>query len=74
MTSALDPFLVTEELLDCNGRVTHRLVLDLDGTVLVTICGGSTTIRVDPKRRLVLTPGAHLPAALLDAACGMRLS
>lgn len=65
--------LLTEELLDCSGRVTHRLVLDLDGSVCVTVMSSGVTARVDPIGRVVLTPGVRLPDQVLVAASSLRL-
>ena len=65
--------LMTEELLDCQGRTTHRLVLELDGTVTVTFVPSGTTARIDTARRTVLTPGVHVPPQLMGAACGLQV-
>lgn len=65
--------LVTDELIDCFGQSTHRLVLELDGTVTITFVSSGVTARVDPATRAVLTPGVHVPAALLDHAASMRV-
>jgi hypothetical protein len=61
--------LLTEELLDCQGRVTHRLVLELDGSVQVTMMSSGVTAQVDTAKRRVLTPGVHLPEEVISAAC-----
>jgi hypothetical protein len=65
--------LVTERLIDCSGAVTHELTLDYDGTVTVRFAGGGRTVRIDPVRRLVLTPGASVPEQVLDHAAGMHI-
>ncbi|TVR24857.1 MAG: hypothetical protein EA389_10250 [Ilumatobacter sp.] len=65
--------LMTEELLDCQGRTTHRLVLELDGTVTVTFMSSGTSARIDTERRTVLTPGVHVAPQLMNAACGLRV-
>jgi hypothetical protein len=64
--------LITERLIDCQGATTHELTLDYDGTVTVRFTGGRT-VRIDPDRRVVLTPGASVPPQVMDLAAGMRL-
>ncbi|MEM8618610.1 MAG: hypothetical protein HRT86_05690 [Ilumatobacteraceae bacterium] len=66
--------LVTEDLIDCFGQPTHRLVLEIDGTVTITFHGSGVKARVDPSTRGVLTPGVHVPPTLLDHAASMRLA
>ena len=66
--------LVTEELIDCFGQATHRLVLEIDGTVTITFASSGVTARVDPTSRAVLTPGIHVPPPLMDHAASMRLA
>lgn len=65
--------LVTEELIDCFGQLTHRLVLEIDGTVTVTFVRSGVKAKVDPKSRSVLTPGVTVPETLLDHAATMRI-
>ena len=65
--------LVSEQLMDCSGHVTHQLVLEIDGTVTITFRSTGRTARVDPATGAVLTPGVHVPQALLDHAASMRL-
>ena len=65
--------LVSEELIDCFGQSTHRLVLEIDGTVTITFVSSGVSARVDPATRAVLTPGVHMPPALIDRAASMRL-
>lgn len=72
MPTSHDDFLVSEELLDCHGRVSHRLTLGVDGTVLLTMCDTGVAVLIDPARRVVLTPGVTVPPALLDAAASLR--
>ena len=60
------------DILDCQGRITHTLVLEVDGTVSVHFRTGGTVARVDPGRRQVLTPGMVVPGALMDEAAGLR--
>lgn len=64
--------LVAEELIDCNGRTTYRLVLAIDGTVQVTLAASGVTVRVDPAHHLVLTPGVVLPDEVMRAATSLR--
>lgn len=66
--------LVTEELIDCFGSLTHRLTLEIDGTVSITFASSGVTARVDPSTRTILTPGVTVPAALMDHAASMRLA
>ncbi len=65
--------LVSEHLMDCSGHVTHHLVLEIDGTVTIRFRSTGKTARVDPSTGAVLTPGVHVPRALLDHAASMRL-
>ena len=73
MTERFGIPLVTEDLIDCFGQLTHRLVLEIDGIVTITFASSGTTARVDPSTRAVLTPGVHVPQTLLDHAASMRL-
>lgn len=65
--------LVSEDLIDCSGQATHRLVLEIDGTVTITFVSSGVRARVDPSTRAVLTPGVQVPATLLDHAASMPL-
>ena len=65
--------LVTEDLIDCFGQPTHRLVLEIDGTVTITFLSSGVKARGDPATRAVLTPGVKIPSTLLDHAVSMRL-
>ncbi len=65
--------LVADVLIDCQGRVTHRLVLRLDGTVSVTSTATGITATVDPSTGTVLTPGVHLPDQVVNAARAIRV-
>lgn len=67
----LRPWLASTELLDCHGQVSHRLVLEPDGTVSITFLPGGHQARVDPTTRANLTPAIHVPDGLLDAAQGL---
>ncbi len=73
MTERFEIPLATDELIDCFGQVTHRLVLEIDGTVTVTFVSSGVTARINPSTREVLTPGVHIPPALLDHATAMRV-
>lgn len=64
--------LVTEQVIDCFGQVTHELTLDYDGTVTIRFASSGVTARVDPAHRLVLTPGIVVPEQLMDLAVGLR--
>ncbi len=65
--------LVSDVLIDCQGRSTHRLVLECDGSVTVHFAAGGTVARVDPSTRTVLTPGVHVPPQVMNAAAAMRV-
>ncbi len=74
MTDRFGIPLVTEELIDCFGHPSHRLVLEIDGTVSITFVSSGVTARVDPTTRAVLTPGIHVPPQLMDHAASMRFT
>lgn len=59
--------------MDCSGHVTHQFVLEIDGTVTITIRSTGRTVRVDPSTGATLTSGVQLPQAVLDHAASMRL-
>lgn len=65
--------LVSEELIDCQGRTTHRLVLELDGTVSVHFVERGLAARIDPRTGTVLTPGFQVPPQVMNAARAMRV-
>jgi len=65
--------LITSEMIDCSGHTSHRLVLEIDGTVTITFVSSGVSARVDPTTRAVLTPGVSVPATLLDHAASMRI-
>lgn len=56
----LDRYLTSVQLLDCHGRVTHHLTLQLDGTVSVRL--SASTVTVIPATRSVMPPSARLGA------------
>ena len=63
----LSKYLVSSQLLDCSGRVTHTLTLLPDGNVEVEM--GATTAVVDPRARSVVRPvGVHVPGDVFDKA------
>lgn len=62
----LDAHLRTIELLDCQGRVEHRLTLLIDGRVRVD--NPSATFTIDLERDALTGPGGPLPSHLLHAA------
>ena len=55
--------LRSTELLDCHGRVSHRLTLLFDGNVEILFSNGRVAV-VDPHRRVCLTPGTHVPEGM----------
>lgn len=59
----LDSYLQTAEVFDCSGQITHRLTLQVDGTVHVTFANGRTAL-ADPATRTCLTPGTTIPEGL----------
>lgn len=58
-------------LHDCTGRVTHTLVLLLDGSVEIELADGRTA-RIDPTTRTNLTPRVPVPPAVLEQAAHLR--
>jgi hypothetical protein len=64
--------LVTEQVIDCFGHVTHELTLDYDGTVTIRFASSGVIARVDPAHRTVLTPGIAVPDQMMDLAVGLR--
>ena len=56
-------FLRSTDLLDCQGRVSHRLTLQIDGTVEIAFAHGTTAI-VDPHKRVCMTPGVRIPEGM----------
>ena len=60
--------LAHADLLDCQGRTTHRLVLQVDGTVTITFVATGRAARVDPAKRTNLTPMIAVPEDLMVAA------
>lgn len=62
--------LITETVMDCSGRVTHRLRLHLDGLVEVVDARGSRAL-IDPVHQVCLTPGMSVATHVMDIAVGM---
>lgn len=62
--------LITETVVDCTGRATHRLYLRLDGTVEI-IDAYRNRARVDPAHRVCLTPGVSVAPHVMDIAMTM---
>ena len=69
MDHGLDDLLVRQDLLGCDGRVSHELVVELDGMVRVRDADGHV-VRVDPRSRAQL-PAAPPRAGLIDTACAL---
>jgi len=63
----VDQYLNRIELLDCSGKISHTLVLALDGMVEIHFAGGAVA-RVDPRRRAVLSRGMDVERTLMDRA------
>ncbi|HXH57594.1 hypothetical protein [Iamia sp.] len=64
--------LASAHVLDCQGRITHTLTLEVDGTVSIRFHAGGRVARVDPHTRAVLTPGMAVPEPLLVEAAALR--
>jgi hypothetical protein len=62
--------LVERTVGDCMGRVTHRLTLRIDGIVEIADAHRNKAL-VDPRLRVCLTPGAHVPDPLMALAVSM---
>ena len=71
----LDDYLEQVTLMDCNGRVTHRLTLQIDGTVKVE--AGAVEVVVDPSTRQLhpmsrqLGRGEYGHDQVVDLACSL---
>lgn len=66
----MEDYLTSVDVLDCSGRTTHTLTLQIDGTVRISMPSGLEAV-VDPTRRLVLTRGVNVPSTLFDAAASL---
>jgi hypothetical protein len=71
----LDDYLEQTTLVSCTGQVTHRLTLQIDGTVKVEV--GQVEVVVDPSTRqlrpasLQLGRGEYGHDQVLDLACSL---
>ena len=71
----LDDYLEQVTLMDCNGQVTHRLTLQIDGTVKVKV--GQIEVLVDPTNRefrpaaCQLGRGEYSHDLVVDLACSL---
>jgi len=64
-------FLTGIDRIDCDGRVSHTLTLEIDGTVRVELPGGRVA-RIDPGTRQNLTPHVPVPTTVIDQAVHLR--
>lgn len=69
-STSFDHLLVSRELLGCDGRTSHVLVVELDGRVRVSGPGGHV-VHVDPRDRTQFPPTPVLSRGLLDSACAL---
>ena len=67
---ANEDYLTSVDVLDCTGKTTHTLTLQMDGNVRISMPTGVVAV-VDPHRRTVLTCGVEVPSTLLDAAVSL---
>ena len=67
---SIEASLSTSHLLDCTGQVTHILVLQIDGRVLVRLRSGVEAV-VCPVQRRVITRGVTVDESVLHAALAM---
>ncbi len=70
MDHGLDDLLVREDILGCDGRVSHTLVVELVGLVRVTDAHGHV-VHIDPRTRTQLPPTPRLSRGLIDSACAL---
>jgi len=63
----LDDHLCSAQLLDCFGKVSHTLILQLDGTVHIHFAAGHVA-KVDPCTHTNLTPAITVHHDLMHAA------
>jgi hypothetical protein len=66
----IERMLVRQELLGCDGRTSHVLVVELDGQVRVTDAAGHV-VRVDPRSRAQVPATPVLTRTLVDSACSL---
>lgn len=62
--------MITEAVVDCTGRTTHRLFLRLDGTVEIIDFHRNRAV-VDPVQRVCLTAGMSVAPHVMDIAVSM---
>lgn len=67
---SFDASLSQAHLLDCTGQITHTLVLQPDGRVLVRLRSGVEAL-VCPVQRRVVTRGVVLDDVAVRAALAM---
>jgi hypothetical protein len=71
----LDDYLEQITLIDCSGQITHRLTLQIDGTVKVQ--AGQVEVTVDPSTRQLrpaarqLGRGEYGHDQVIDLACSL---
>ena len=70
MTYDLDGLLVSQDILGCDGRISHRLVVEVEGAVRVTDANGHV-VRVDPRSRTQFPLSPSLSRGLVDTACAL---
>lgn len=58
--------------LHWQGRTTHTLVLEVDGTVITRFHQGGAQARVDARTRAVLTSSLTVPQTLVDETADLR--
>jgi hypothetical protein len=62
--------LLSSAMLDCHGRITHRLTVLPDGRVQIVASG--LELLVDPVTRVVLRPrGAHVDDQVMSCAVAL---
>jgi hypothetical protein len=62
--------LRSEDIVDCTGRVTHRLRLRLDGQVEITDARHNRAV-IDPINAVCLTPGMSVSPHVMGIAVSM---
>lgn len=71
----IDDYLEHVTLMDCSGQITHRLTLQIDGTVKVK--AGQVEVIVDPSTRQLrpesrqLGRGEYGHDQVIDLACSL---
>jgi hypothetical protein len=62
--------LLEQRIVDCSGRTTHRMVLRIDGLVVISDAHGDRAL-VDPRTRTCLTAGAHVSRDVMELAASL---